>query len=337
MAAITRGLDAEAYDRQYGDPELIRRILSYFRPYWRKAAIICLAIFFMAAASAATPLIISNGVDFMVESGGGALSPLLAGVIFFTAVAVWAMNWVRRQLTAELIADAILNIRQDAFKASAHQDLSFYDEYSTGRIVSRITNDTQELGEVITLSTDVVNQLFVTLILVGLLFRIEWRLTLAVLAMAPLVAFVALAFRRLARQVTRQSTRAIAEVNTAIQEAVSGIRVAKNFRQERTIYEAFAAVNQQAYTINVRRAFVLANIFPILNVLSGIGTALLVLVCGYGRPLLVSGDELICFLEPVPGRFVGRRTCFRSDGCGAIRDPDWPTTNPTAARQDRLR
>jgi ATP-binding cassette subfamily B protein len=286
MAAITRGLDAEAYDRQYGDQELIRRILSYFQPYRRKVVIICLAIFLMAAASAAVRLIISNGVNFMVESGRGPLSPFLAGVIFFTAATIWATNWIRRQLTAELIADAILAIRQDGFKAAAHQDLSFYDEYSTGRIVSRITNDTQELGEVITLSTDVVNQLFVTLILVGLLFGIEWRLTVAVLAMAPLVTFVALAFRRIARQVTRQSTRAIAEVNTAIQEAVSGIRVAKNFRQERAIYEAFAAVNQQAYSINVRRAFVLANIFPILNVLSGIGTALLVY---FGGASAISG------------------------------------------------
>ncbi|MFQ5401232.1 MAG: ABC transporter ATP-binding protein, partial [Anaerolineae bacterium] len=116
----------------------------------------------------------------------------------------------------------------------------------------------------------------VAIILIGVLFSIEWRLTLAVLAMAPFVAVAALSFRKLARRVTRQSTRAIGEVNKAIQESVTGIRVAKNFGQEETIYGEFQEVNRQSYRINVRRAFVLANIFPTLNMLSGLGTAILV-------------------------------------------------------------
>jgi ATP-binding cassette subfamily B protein len=85
-----------------------------------------------------------------------------------------------------------------------------------------------------------------------------------------------LAFRRVARRVTQQSSRAMGEVNKAIQEAVTGIAVAKNFRQEGTIYQEFKQVNQESYGINVRRGFVLANIFPTLNVMGGIGTALLV-------------------------------------------------------------
>jgi ATP-binding cassette, subfamily B, bacterial len=76
--------------------------------------------------------------------------------------------------------------------------------------------------------------------------------------------------------VTRQSSRALGEVNKSIQEAVSGIRVAKNFRQEQAIYDQFMDINIQAYEINVRRGFVIANIFPTLNALAGIGTAALV-------------------------------------------------------------
>ena len=94
--------------------------------------------------------------------------------------------------------------------------------------------------------------------------------------MTPVVMAVALLFRRLARDVTRQSSRALGEVNKSIQEAVSGIRVAKNFRQEQAIYDEFMQVNNQTYSINVRRAFVLANIFPTLNALAGVGTAVLV-------------------------------------------------------------
>ncbi|MAU00332.1 MAG: ABC transporter [Anaerolineaceae bacterium] len=276
MAAVMRGLEAEAYDRQYSDKELVGRILNYFRPHRRKVIIIAICVFLMALAGAALPLIVSNSVGVMADGGDDRLVPLLIGVVFVTGIGNWGLNWIRRQLTSEVIADVILSMRQDAFSSAARQDLSFYDEFSSGRIVSRITSDTQEFGEVIVLSTDVINQLAVALILIVTLFSIEWRLTLVVLAMAPFVALAALTFRRLARQVTRQGSRALGEVNKAIQEAVTGVRVAKNFRQEQAIYDEFLDVNRQAYGINVRRGFVIANIFPTLNVLAGIGTAILI-------------------------------------------------------------
>ncbi|NIV35030.1 MAG: ABC transporter ATP-binding protein, partial [Anaerolineae bacterium] len=95
-------------------------------------------------------------------------------------------------------------------------------------------------------------------------------------------------FRRIARMVTRKGFRAIAEVNTAIQEAVTGISVAKNFRQEAAIYDSFSQVNRQSYGINLRRGFVLSNIFPILNALAGVGTAILV----YFGGLSVAGEAI---------------------------------------------
>jgi ATP-binding cassette, subfamily B, bacterial len=96
------------------------------------------------------------------------------------------------------------------------------------------------------------------------------------LAMTPFIVLAALGFRKLARRATRQGSRAVGEVNKAIQEAVTGIRVAKNFRQEQAIYDEFLTVNRQAYKINIWRSFVLANIFPVLNILGGIATAALV-------------------------------------------------------------
>jgi ATP-binding cassette subfamily B protein len=276
MAALTRGLQAEKYDRQYSDSQLIRRILSYFSPHRFKGWLIVITVFLMSGASAALPIVVSRGVGAMTSSGTESLRLVLVGIAFFIGVSVWVLNWIRRQLTTEVIADVILAMRSDAFSAAAKQDLSFYDQFSSGRIVSRITSDTQEFGEVAILSTDVINQLSVAIILIITLFTIEWRLTLLVLVMAPFVIAVALSFRNVARNVTQQASRALGEVNKAIQEAVTGIRVAKNFRQERAIYDDFMQVNQQAYKINVRRGFIVSNIFPTLNILSGIATAILI-------------------------------------------------------------
>ena len=274
MASLTRGLGAEKYDRVYSDRDLVSRILRYFHPYKLKIIVVTIAIFIIAGMGALLPIIIATSLD--TGTVGVAYPTGLVILVFVIGVATWGLSAVRRYLTAQVIADVMMTMRDDAFDASMRQDLSFFDEFSTGRIVSRITSDTQEFGEVVTIATDVINQLAVAFILIFVLVTIDWRLTLAVLAMTPLVALVALAFRRLARDVTRQSSRALAEVNKAIQEAVSGIRVAKNYRQEGAIYQQFVAVNEQSYAINIRRAFVLANIFPTLNALAGLGTATLV-------------------------------------------------------------
>ena len=143
MAALTRGLQAEKYDRQYTDKQLVQRILSYFYPHRIKGWIIILTVFLMSAASATLPIVVSRGVDAMTHSGTERLRLILVGIAFAIGVSVWVLNWIRRQLTTEVIADVIMAMRNDVFAAAAKQDMSFYDQYSTGRIVSRITSDTQ--------------------------------------------------------------------------------------------------------------------------------------------------------------------------------------------------
>jgi ATP-binding cassette subfamily B protein len=98
---------------------------------------------------------------------------------------------------------------------------------------------------------------------------------------------VASSFRKLARRVTRQGFRAMGEVNAAIQEAVTGIQIAKNFRQEAALYQRFIDINNLSYRVNLRRGFVLANVFPVLNALTGVGTAVLVY---FGGLTTASGD-----------------------------------------------
>ena len=158
--------------------------------------------------------------------------------------------------------------------------MSFFDKYQSGKIISRITGDTQEISQVVLLLSDFTSQFTILIVLVVYLFTVSWQLTLALLAMAPVLFLFGAGLRSLARRVTRSGFRAIGEVNASIQEAIAGMRVAKNFRQESAIYAAFMAVNQRSYSVNLRRGFVLSNIFPIVNTLAGIGTALLVYAGG---------------------------------------------------------
>jgi ATP-binding cassette subfamily B protein len=274
------GLDTEAYDRTYRDRDLLRRMLGYFTPYRRRLLIASFGIMIVATGGAATPILVSQGVDIIAGVGTESITPLLVAILFALGVVIWVANWVGRRLITRSVGDVMLDLRRDAFVATSRHGLSFFDEFSSGRIISRITSDTQEFARVVVLVTDLVAQIIQALLLLVVLIRINGRLTLWLVAMMPVMFAIAVGFRRIARQVTRQGFRAMANVNAAIKEAVTGIAIAKNFRQESTIYGEFGEVNLSSYRINVRRGFVLSTIFPALEIVSGIATAILVYMGG---------------------------------------------------------
>jgi ATP-binding cassette subfamily B protein len=205
---------------------------------------------------------------------------ILTAAVLVSGIIVWGANWIRRSISARIVGDVVFSLRTDAFRAATEHDLSFYDEFSSGRIVSRITSDTREFGQLVVLVTDLISQIIQAIILGVILVGIEWRLSLYLLGFFPILYLSASGFRRFARTITRKGMRAMANVNAAIKETVSGISVAKNFRQEASIYKEFDDANMTSYNVNVQRGLVLSMVFPILNALGGIATAILVFVGG---------------------------------------------------------
>ncbi len=273
-------LDVEAYDRQYSDRELIGGMWQYLKPQVRRLIAIVIFTSIIAAAGAAVPMLVAKGVDVIRQNPNPSLELLLGLAVLASGVITWLTNWARRRLTVRSIGDVVLALRAEAFRAAMSHDLSFYDKFSSGRIVSRISSDTRDFGDVITLVTDVMSQILQALILGVVLVRLDWKLSLLLFLFLPVVFLAAGSLRGIARRVTVRGMRAIANVNAAIKETISGIAVAKNFRQELSIYQDFSGANVQSYKVNVKRGFVLSMIFPMLNALGGLGTAMLVYMGG---------------------------------------------------------
>ncbi|MEN4041890.1 MAG: ABC transporter ATP-binding protein [Anaerolineaceae bacterium] len=274
------GLDAEKYDRQYSDRHLLRRISAYFYPYRKTMLLIAGLILLMSGAGALQPVIVSRGIDAIGGNPSLGTVLLVVAAVLVIGVVRWTANWMRRRLMIRAVADTILTLARDGFSAAADHDLSFYDQYSSGKVVSRITTDTRDFGQLVSMTTEVIAMLLEAAILGVVLLTIEWRLALYVYLIIPIVFFVSVGYRSLARKVTRDGMRAMAEVNSTIKETVSGIAIAKNFRQEASIFADFDRANQTSYRMNVRRGLVLTIVFPTLNTIGGLATAMLVYVGG---------------------------------------------------------
>lgn len=280
------GLNTEKYDRQYSDRQLVSGIVGYFKPQSKRLAWIYVLIAIIAVIAAFLPVIVSGIVDWL-KSEPLVQAIVLAGLVLAViGVATWALNWARRSLVIRAVGDVVLALRTKAFDAAAEHDLSFYDQFSSGRIVSRITSDTNDFGQLVVIVTDVASQLITAIILGMVMFNTEWHMALIMFSFAPFMLLLTTTYRNLARSVTRTGMQAMAEVNQAIKETVSGISIAKNFRQEESIFGTFDSANQQSYQVNVQRGFVLSLVFPTLNAVAGFFVAILVYAGGVN---IVSG------------------------------------------------
>jgi len=302
MGMMRAGLTAENYDRGYTNRELFARIGSYFRPQGRRLASVMLLVSALSLSGALLPVLMAQGVNVVtgVAANREAIAAALVVLVIAIGVLNWGINWARRMLTARLLGDVVLSMRVDAFRAVMNHDMSFFDKNQSGRIVSRITTDTDEFSRVAILVTEVGSQLLLVTLLLAYLFTVNWQLTLLLALLAPVAIIVASTFQRWARRATRTSQEAVADVNASIQEAVTGIRVAKNFRREMGIYEEFLGVNERSYTVHVRRGFVLALIFPTLQLFAGLGTAVLLYAGGYYTYLgIITAGAWFLFMNSV--------------------------------------
>jgi ATP-binding cassette, subfamily B, bacterial len=303
MGFVMDGLETEAYDRKYSDRQLLSRIASYFRPWRGRMAAVGAVLALASVSEFAAQVVVSKSLD--AASGAGAKGGL--GVIALIAVAVvgfgvieWLFNYLRYYLSSKVVGDTIFRLRSEAFSKSVRHDLSFYDEHSSGKVVSRITTDTEDFANVIGLVVDFLSQVVLVSVFLAYLVSISPRLTLILVAMAPVAIGVALAFRRLARFVTSNAKRVTARVNAEIQESVAGIGVAKGFRRERSLWASFKDENALAYRFGLSRGVVLQLIFPVVSLAAGVGNGIVAFAGGMAaRGGGLSMGEWFIFMQAV--------------------------------------
>ncbi|MBN1890040.1 MAG: ABC transporter ATP-binding protein [Thermoflexales bacterium] len=302
MGFILDGLDTEAYDRNYSDRELLARILGYFGPYRWQMILVAITVALNSVAGMGGPVLISKGIDIVRLEGRPSAGTLLllSGGVLLLGVFAWLFNFIQQWFSARVVGNVVLQLRKDVFDATIRHDLSFFDEHPSGKIVSRVTSDTQDFSDVISLTTNLLSQVLLVCLLAVWLFSINVGLTLLLLGMTPIAVTIALSFRRVARTVTQRARRVTAKINAQIQESISGIMVAKSFRQERAIYETFDANNRQGYQVGLRRGLTLISIFPIMGISSGLGVATLIYAAGVTtRAGAVSPGEWYLFMQAV--------------------------------------
>jgi ATP-binding cassette subfamily B protein len=276
------------YDESKGRPQVSRqllvRVLSYARPYWRSLALMLVAIGVIALVGLVPPLLYRDLIDNVLPNRDfSRLNWLALGMIGIPVVS-GLIGVGQRYLSARVGEGIISDLRQAMYDHLQRMSLRFFTHTKSGEIVSRFNNDvvgaqsamTGTLPNIVTNSITLASTLAV-------MVTIEWRLALLSVAVLPLFLLPARRVGRILRRIRRQAMEYNADMSSIITETlgINGALLVKTFGRQRQEVARFRETNLSVRDIGVRRALVGRWFFLGLGIASAIGTALIYWVGGY--------------------------------------------------------
>ena len=228
----------------------------------------------------------------------------LAGVTYITGIFLilviinFMLNFVQKMIMEYTGHMIMHDLRIRLFGHIQNLATAFFTRNPVGRLVTRTTNDVQNMHE---LFTSVISMIFKDLFLLGgialVMLVINWKLALVSFTVLPLVVCASIIFARRARGIFRELRIKIAEINTRFSETIGGIRVVQLFRQETNNYRLFKQLNHENYLAGMKQIHVLAVFMPLIEILGAVAVAL-VIWHGGGRVLTgtLSLGALVAFI-----------------------------------------
>lgn len=268
---------------QVTDAGLWRRITAYSGPHWPKLLGAILLSFVVIAANLALPYMVRIGIDQYIVDTALALEEridglaTLAGVFVGIVISGFVANFFQ-VFILEWVGQTIMHrIRQQLFGHMLGLDLSFFHKNPSGKLVTRLTNDIQNMHEMF---TSVIVTLFNDLVklsgILVILYWMNWRLALLLTVLLPLIVFNTVWFSKLARDAFRAIRTHLARINAFLQESLSGISVIQIFQRERDTADRFAELNDAYLEKNIYQIKIFGIFMPALELLGSVAVACIV-------------------------------------------------------------
>jgi ABC-type multidrug transport system fused ATPase/permease subunit len=259
----------------------VRWLFSLLRPYRRQVLMMLGALILATGATLAPPFLVGRVVSAALAHDTATLE-LLVAAFLGAALIGWGTSYLQTYLVGWVGERALQDLRIRIFTHLQQMSIGFFTRNRPGVLISRITNDVDALDQLI--SSGVVTLFSSTLTLVGvvvIMLVADVQLALVVFLTLPLLALASVVFRIVAASAYRITRERIAEVTAYLQESLSGVRVVRSFAQERRHVDRMAELNELNRQANLKTVYLNASYFPAVELLSAIGTAVILLYGGY--------------------------------------------------------
>ncbi|HZS96024.1 MAG TPA: ABC transporter ATP-binding protein [Terriglobales bacterium] len=277
------------------DGRLMRRLLTYLRPYWWQVMVALSAIIFKAVLDVLGPFLTKTAIDKYLShvatshsyldrwlssaplQGIAQLAALYVGTLVFSFFCDFLQTYYM-QWTGQMV---MFDLRSQIFRHLQRMHIGFYDRNPVGRLVTRVTSDVDALNEMFTAGVvSIFEDVFVLLGIIVIMMRMNWKLALITFAVLPIIFWATMIFRVKVRDSYRRIRVAIARINSYLQEAVSGMLVLQLFNREKRAYRQFSDINASHMEAFKDAIMAYAVYYPVVEILSAVAAAALIWIGG---------------------------------------------------------
>jgi len=273
------------------DSRLMKRLLTYLRPYTWQVAVALLAIVMKAGADVLSPYLTKVAVDkYLAHSvtshsfldrwlnsaplvGIAQIAAIYVGLQLFSFLLEFLQTYYMQWAGQKVMFD----LRSQIFRHLQRMHIGFFDKNPVGRLVTRVTSDVDALNEMFTAGVvSIFEDVFVLAGILAIMLRMDWKLALITFAVLPLIFWATAIFRTSVRDSYRRIRVAIARINSYLQEHVSGMLVLQLFNREKRAYHQFSDVNKSHMDAFKDAILAYAVYYPVVEVLSSIAVACII-------------------------------------------------------------
>ncbi|HVO80574.1 MAG TPA: ABC transporter ATP-binding protein [Terriglobales bacterium] len=273
------------------DSRLMKRLLTYLRPYRWQVAVALGAIVLKAGADVLGPYLTKIAIDRYLVKTPGQHSPFdrflssdpmvgiaqVAALFVATLVISFFLEFLQTYFMQWTGQKVMFDLRSQIFRHLQRMHIGFYDKNPVGRLVTRVTTDVDALNEMFTSGVVAIfEDIFVLAGIVAIMLHMNWKLALITFAVLPVIGFATKIFRDKVRDSYRRIRVAIARINAYLQEHVSGMVVLQLFNREKRAFDKFSEVNATHMDAFMDAIMAHAVYYPVVEILSSIAIACVV-------------------------------------------------------------
>lgn len=281
-------MDKETISGNIIDFKVLKRIFRFVKPYIGKFYFLVVLTFALAILAPVRPYLIQLTVDNHIMTGDFQglinMTIILVGVLILQAIVQYAHTYLSGWMGQYIIKDIRIALYQHLLKLR----LKFFDRTPIGRLVTRNISDVETLSDVFSEGlAAMVGDLLQLVFILAIMFYTDVKLTLVILATLPFLLITTYIFKEKIKVSFNHVRNAVANLNSFVQEHITGMNIVQIFNSEEAEYKKFKAINQEHKKANLRSVMYYSIYFPVAEVIQAAGIGLVV---WFGASNVIQGE-----------------------------------------------
>jgi ATP-binding cassette, subfamily B, multidrug efflux pump len=281
------------------DSALLKRMFRYTRPFKKIVALSVLMLIFGSLLQLAAPYLTKEAIDIYIRKDNLDGLSQIVFLYFAVLIAIFAVQYIQTYITQLLGQKLMYDLRSDIFGHLQRLSLSFFDKNPVGRLMTRVTSDVESLNQMFTQGViNIFGNIFLLVGIISIMVSINLELALWTFTVIPLLFVITWIFKRKVRIAFREIRKWLAQINSYLQENITGMNIVQIFNRQQKNYDTFKGINSKHTEAHVQTVSYYAIFYPAIEVVSAIALAIVLVRGGILKiEQVASYGTLVAFIQ----------------------------------------